>query len=335
MDFNIGELHRNTPHLFADLVELILTTDYNGRTSLHKTDLINLLENGNISVDEIDQEDDAEEEANSTHQSSAEKMSRSDKQLEDVFTHLTYRSDVLNSYYPFSMDGNKVILDKNTLTEKQRVYRFLLACSRLRSFEDNGIRQEWAKAFTNLSKVAMCGLVPKNAIVHIFDANSDDRRNHYSTDLREALKILGKNLAVLNINEKECNNAGASGDAGLDIVAIVNFDDGAATSLAMFGQCGAQETEWPKKTLEAHWFNYANFFHMIKFDYPNIMFTPVCYRTAGGGEWADNKSANGVLLIDRERILKLLDAQNSWNQIVQSAWFLKFETKFSTVRTYD
>jgi hypothetical protein len=335
MDFVIGELHPNTPHLFADLAELVLTIGYNGRTKLHKNDLLNIIETGTVSPDELDLEDDAEEEADNTGQATAEKNSRREKQLEDVLTQLTYRSNALNSYYPFTVDGDElVLLDKELLTDKQRVYRFLLACSRLRSFDHScGVRQKWAKAFTCLSKLAMEGLVPNHATVRIFDANSDDRKNYYSTALREALKILGKDLAVLRIHDDECDKAGTSGDAGLDLVAIVNFDDGAATSFALLGQCGAQETAWPQKTLQAHSINYQNFFQ-IQFNYPGVMFTPVCYRTADG-EWMDNQSANGILLIDRERILKLLDLQNRWQEIVVFQWFLDFEAGFNSVKVPD
>lgn len=334
MDFAIGELHPNTPHLFADLAELVLTTGYNGRTKLHKSDLLNIIETGTVSPDELDQEDDAEEEADSTGQATAEKNSRREKQLEDILIQLTYRSCALNDYYPFTMDDDElVLLDKELLTDKQRVYRFLLACSRLRSFGQKGICQKWAKAFTCLSKLAMEGLLPNHATVRIFDANSDDRKNYYSTDLREALKTLGKDLAVLRIINDECDKAETSGDAGLDIVAVVSFDDGASTSFALLGQCGAQETGWPQKTLEAHSMKYRNFFQM-QFDYPAVMFTPVCYRTADG-EWTDNQSANGILLIDRERILKLLDLQNRWQEIVVLQWFLDFEAGFNSVKSPD
>lgn len=335
MDFSIGDLHPNTPHLFADLAELVLSIGYNGRIKLHKNDLLSILESGGISPDELDQEDDAEEYADSTGLATAEKNSRHERQLEDVLTQLTYRSSALNKYYPFTINADElVLLDKALLTDKQRVYRFLLACSRLRSFDQkSGIRQTWAKAFTSLSKIAMEGLLPQHATTRVFDANSDDRKNYYSTDLRDALKTLGKDLRVLTINEEECMKAGPSGDAGLDLVAVVDFDDGASTSYALLGQCGAQETGWPKKTLEAHSMRYRNFFQM-QFDYPGVMFTPICYRTADG-EWTDNQSANATLLLDRERILKLIDLQDRWQEITASQWFLDFEIKFSCVKTPD
>ncbi|CAG0983701.1 hypothetical protein MTYP_01902 [Methylophilaceae bacterium] len=328
MNFSIGELHPNTPHLLADLAELLLIVRYNGRTSLHKNDIESILQNGTISPEEID----AEISVEAQDVSDAEKNGRREQQLEDLLTHLDYRANALTDYYPFVLNGETLIL-REDITEKQRVYMFLVACSRLRSFAGVGIPQKWAKKFALLSKEALGGLLPEHANVRIFDANSEDRVNYYNTDLRIALKRLGRDLRVLGINEEECNKKGPSGDAGLDLVAIVDFDDGAATAYAVLAQCGAQETGWPKKTLEAHAMRFRNFFQMM-IDYPGVMFTPVCFRVADGS-WVDTQSANGIFLADRGRILKLLDHQDLWVLITGSDWFLEFETTLSTVQAPD
>jgi hypothetical protein len=57
------------------------------------------------------------------------------------------------------------------------------------------------------------------------------------------------------------------------------------------------------------------------------MFIPICYRTVNG-EWVNNKSVNGILLVDRQRILFLIDNQQSIQKIVSSQWFLDFENEF-------
>jgi hypothetical protein len=325
MNFKIGELHPNTPHLFADLAELLLIAGYDGRTKLHKNDLEAILNRGPISHEEIDHEE-VEGDAEPT---GAERNSRTDRQLDDVMLHLNYRSSAMAPFYPFRVEGEELILiDK--LNHQNRIYRLLLACSRLRSFESKGLAQRWAKAFTNVSKIAMAGLFPQHAALRIFDANSDDRKNYYSTDLRIALKKLGQDLRVIGINHIECEKVHPSGDAGLDLVAVLDFDDGATTAFALLGQCGAQETGWPKKTLEAHPMKYRNYYQM-QFDYPGVMFTPVCFRTSDG-EWSNNQSANGIFLADRVRILKLLDLQKKWEDITIEKWFLDFEVELKTVK---
>ena len=332
MNFEPGNLHPNAPHLFADLAELLLLSKWIGRDSLHKNDLEELLAQGVVSSDEIDDEDASENTARLTNQSTAERSSRLETQLEDVMVQLEYRSRSLAAYYPFSISG-ETLTATEPLSDQARVYRMLLSCSRLRSFKKSGVPQRWAKYFANLSKMALTGLVPSHASVKIFDANSDDRKNYYTTDLREALKILGKDLGVLKINETECDKAGAPGDAGLDLVAVIDFDDDAPVNFALLAQCGAQETGWPNKTLEAHSLRYRNYFQ-IQLDYPSIMFTPVFYRDSQGA-WLDNQSTNGILLVDRLRILKLIAIQNQWASIVTATWFTNFETEFEEMFAAD
>jgi hypothetical protein len=319
--FEIGELHPNSPHLFADLAELLLLVGYNGRTRLHANDLETLLLEHTINSDEIDEE----EELDLAEASSADRNSRHDRQIEDVLTQLSYRDKAFGAWYPFDVAGG--MLECHTaLTDLQRLYRLLLACSRLRSFGRSGLPQRWAKAFTQVARSALVGLAPSSSISRVFDANSDDRHNYYGTDLRHALRKMGNDLGVLHINEVECDKSDPSGDGGFDLIANLHFDDGAATAYAILGQCGAQETDWPKKTLEAHALNCRSYFQ-IQFDYPSVMFTPLCYRTATG-EWVNNKSANGILLADRQRILHLINAQQSATQIVAHHWFTDFEAEF-------
>ncbi len=332
MAFETGELHPNTPHLFADLAELLLLTGRFGRARLHKNDLEGLLTHGAITVDEIDEEEAAEEEAEATEISTAERSGRVEKQLEDIFTHLAYRAEALVGPYPFVVEKERLVL-VDGLTPQQRVYRFLVCCSRLRSFQKKGVPQRWAKHFARISKVAMQGLAPATAETRIFDANSDDRKDYYSTDLRVALKKMGEDLGVLKVLQEECDKQDPAGDAGFDLVTTVGFNDGAATNYGILGQCGARETEWPSKTLEAHAIRASCYFQLM-FQYPSVMFTPVCFRSATG-EWVDNRAATGILLADRGRMLSLIDAQTGWDPIVQSEWFTGFETEFNEVIAAD
>ena len=319
--FEVGELHPNTPHLFADLAELLLLVGYNGRTKIHSNDLEKLLNDKTINSDELD----GEEEAQQAETSSASINSRQDRQIEDVLIQLSYRSGAFADWYPFSLNGDTLCVSTN-LNEKQRVYRHMLACSRLRSFGTSGLPQRWAKVFTRVAKLAFEGLAPPKAVTRIFDANSDDRKAYYGTDLRQALPILGKDLGI-SINERNCNKANASGDAGFDLVANLDFDDGAAITFSLLGQCGAQETNWPSKTLEAHSIQLRHLFQ-VQFEYPSVMMTPVCFRTADG-EWVDDKCSNGIFLADRSRILQLIDSQQCVQNLVSQNWFIDFEAEFN------
>ncbi|MBR8005603.1 hypothetical protein [Burkholderia vietnamiensis] len=321
INFNIGDVHPSVPHLFADIAELLVIVGYNDRGRLHKNDLLSVRQGGRISPDVVDEE--ALEDARAPDDAS--RRDRYERQVEDVWQQLSYRASTLGQAYPFELHGDEV-RSRAELSNSARVYRLLLACSRLRSFAASaGLAQRWARFFTETCKVAARGLMPEHASssIRVFDANSDDRRTFYGTDLRQALRVLGRQLGAHSIHEEECDKAGHAGDAGLDIVAAVEFGDGVPSSYAIVGQCGAQETGWPKKTLEAYPVRYRSYFNVL-LDWPTAMFTPVLYRDADG-KWVDTQPASGVLLLDRVRIISLLSMVNAFDAVTNTEWLPQFE----------
>jgi len=326
MNFNVGNIQRSSPHLFSDLAELITLVDYTGRQDLHMSDLSAICAPAPTDLDEVDDET----LSIASESCDAEVSDRVSRQLEDVWSHLEFRQATMGDNYPFLIEGDTIKL-KTGLTDLQRIYVMLLACSRLRSFpQKGGVRQLWAGYFTKLSKYALASLLPAHAVVRIFDANSDDRREYYSTDLREALVKLGQDLGVASINHAECAKVHPSGDGGFDIIATVDFEDSLSSNFAILGQCGAQETEWPKKTLEAHSIKLRTYFQ-THFDYQAAMLTPVLYRDSQGS-WVDTSACAGVLLLDRLRILRLLGKHPNCPDITRSDWFLQFEQMFQSVK---
>lgn len=325
MIFEVGDVHRSAPYLLADLVELYLFLS--GEESISRSDVSELINEGVISSEELDEIEVQESDPAVT---GAELHSRLDLQLDDLWSHLSYREANLPEYYPFTIQGQ--LLTKKNLTglalNKARVYKSLLACSRLRSFE-RSIRSRWAKLFAKISKEAMRGLLPIDATVHIFDANSDDRREVYGTDLREALKVLANKLSFI-YDEASIREQSPSGDYGIDLVGFYKFDDGASGEYYILGQCGAQETEWPSKTLESHPASIRGVINMAH-DCTNTMFTPVCYRQASG-RWVNSRPTGGTLIIDRPRIMKLISNEEKLNSIVTNQSFIDFEAEISNVR---
>lgn len=329
MSFEVGEINPNTPHLFADFAELLVLVDQNGRGWIHKNDLLDWRTFASTSLDEVDDEEEKAEEMERLG-GDAKRREREELQLQDVWTHLEYRSiSAMRPYYPFEIEGEKLRLVHGFKDVRFRAYRLLLACSRLRSFPSKGgVRQRWAKWFTELSRLALGGLMPNHAAVRIFDANSEDRRNHYKTDFREALIKLAQDLGFNPVKEA-CQKADPSGDGGLDLVGVVDFGDGAIGNFAVAGQCGAQEKEWPTKRLEATPINFRSYLNPL-FDWPSVMFTPVCYRNSTG-EWVDNQKSTGVLLMDRLRILLMLEKSASWDCLSRADWLKAFDDEFSQV----
>ncbi len=320
MTFNVGPVHRKVPHLMADLVEILLVVGYDGCTHLSKQSAEALIAASQLHSEEADdfEREEMEDVAD------AEKHDRISVAMEDAWKILLYRDKFFGEAYPFDIDG-QTIRPSLEITEGGRMYRFLLACSRLRSF-NRSQRAAWAKGFSYLSAFALKQGLPKKANVRVFDANSEDRRNFYSTDLREALKKLGRELHALSINEGECDKQSASGDATIDIVAAYPFEDGASGTIAALGQCAARETEWPSKRFEGHP-DTLRAFYQLTHDPLHFTFIPLSYRLSTG-EWVQGSKVTGTVVLDRGRILNLALVPEDCSEVINSDWFKGFEEAY-------
>lgn len=306
MAFEIGQLEASSAHLLADLIELIAALGLDGRAAYRPDDVASIIEG---------QPDFADNEPRDLGAS-----------IKGAWPQLEYRAGKLNAAYPFTVRGG-ALRTRARPAPVGRIYRFLLACSRLRSFERSR-RTAWAASFTRLSREVLVQLMPGWADVRVFDANSDDRRNYFGTDLREALLILGRDLAT-TVHESECRAQEAAGDAKIDLVAVAKWGDPGFGLHAILGQCAARETEWPSKKLEAHPVGLRAMFSFLN-DPVNALFIPVLYRDTNGA-WITQTPASGCLLIDRLRILYLLNRRGRLTQLVAEPWFQAFEQEFNQV----
>ena len=330
MIFEVGEVYFDTPYLFADIVELLLITNNFGRSQVHENDLSSLLRVGLPSIDELD--DILTFESDPTL-STAQRKDVLREKLEDVFSHLEYRQKEFGNFYPYTV-SDKQLSRKEHLTAIQQLYIFLLTCSRLRSFPvSGGIRQKWAGYFTKLSKAALQGLLASHSgtSIRIFDSHSEDRENYYGHQAAKALEKLGQDMAVnLVIRRNLPNNPRDTGDSGIDLVAIVDFQDGATSNYVILGQCAAQEKNWPQKRLDNHPSALRHLFHQLVSPF-NVVFIPVCYRQSSG-EWFEIKHANDILLLDRLRILNLINWQDKAECLIGSDWFIDFNKQIQEAR---
>ena len=340
MTFEVGELHPSTPHLFSDLIELYVLLNTRDKDNLSESDIESLINTGVISPE--DQTFDDIDEEGFEEVSSAEKSDKAEKRVENVFRLLEYRQGCFGDFYPFKIQGGEIIRLNSSnfmeLTDEKKLYVFLLACSRLRSFnghksqaEQKSVIQQWAKYFTELGRIAFQGLLPSWAKVDIVDANSNDRRGIFGTNLQEAMRRLGQSdmIAPCGLQPEGIAQLHSSGDAGLDLVGVGNFDDKAISNLIILGQCGAQETNWPSKTLEGHQIHMRNYFH-IQPAYTNYMLIPLSYRDSNGS-FVNSNTLAGTLLLDRKRILDLTMKTSKPSDIINTKWMYDFIQDFNRI----
>ena len=307
LQFKVGEVPRTKPFQFADLAELILLAGIYSEIS--KAHLDQLIASGSMDSDPNDTPLDSGISMDDKYSSNAE----------DCFRQLRYRAGALDDDYPFLVIDS-VLQPREKITNAGYVYLFLLVSSRLASFHGkSGFVQDAAKTFTKLAKFILSKILKQSATVYVFDANSDDRKVIFGTNLRTALKILASKLSALPLDQI-IDQQHTSGDGGLDLVAITNLDDSARGSIAYFGQCAAQQDGWPSKTLEpkkSHAF--------FSFGHPpyNLMLTPVMFRT-GTGAWVNDMQTQDCVLIDRLRIMRAL--REDFTSCPADVWFSVKET---------
>lgn len=323
MSFKIGEVAKSSSYLFADLIEILVAINYFGKDTVSKNDIEDTLTRSVTAAEELDDDELLEGEDGSS------KHNRIEKNIDDAWFMLNHRVAVFKHSYPFVVEDEALRLKKN-LSSSQYIYLLILFCSRLKSFTSKGIHQKWAKYFTKLCKYATYGLAPRNSIIKIFDANSDDRKSYYTTNLRKALIKLGEDMGIRATLE-HIEGESASGDFGIDIVAIYKFEHSIQTgNFVIFGQCGAQGENWHTKNFECHPDKYRLVFPTAAPIIP-IIYTPVDFRTADG-EWYSRSKTMGGTVLDRRRIIQLLQNSHMISAAIKDNYIQSFIADYNSLR---
>ncbi|RYE58578.1 MAG: hypothetical protein EOP20_05865 [Hyphomicrobiales bacterium] len=283
-----GVINDRSPHIVADLCEIIALFE---NTTVARGDIESFVaaKGGEGLFQELNAANDTE-----TNE-------RIQTLTEDAFQHLRYRQTAFGRWYPFTVQHDVIEL-KAEYDDYHRVYAALLSQSRLKMFERSVIAKAAAE-FEAICREALPGLFPTWTIYH-FGAGGL-HRPQFGNKLKTALTALAEKtrdkLILDHINELSEHDVG---DAGIDLVALYEWNDTAAAVPTAFCQCAAQQEGWPEKRFEASPLSLERFFSF--FHKPaTILFIPVCYR-APTGQWVSS-DAHQSILIDRLRLTELFD----------------------------
>lgn len=308
IQIDYGRLEENRPHLFADALEIMCAFDTGGPVS--EADATSLLvqsfrtANETLNADEEDLDDNGYDD----DLGSAEITERQQELVDDAFSQLSFRFETFGDSYPFVLKPEGLRLRDDPLTNLQKVYLFLLAASRIRSFKGvRGLKQKLAGAFEWLSKDVLECLLPPSADVVIFGANSEERKARFGTNLKEALPKLAKFMGMELGPRWDPDERAAQGDASIDLVGVEKLDDLENGWHVIIGQCAAYEDEngWQKKRSEAD-LGYIRSVFAYSVLPQSVLFVPGCYRK-NEGTWPKAWLADNVILMDRVRMLRKLE----------------------------
>ncbi|MGO8096004.1 hypothetical protein [Rhizobium leguminosarum] len=300
----IGRVAHTRPHLLADTLEIAIAFgDYH---TISMTDAVGII-NGSPRVEAellpLDV-DDLDDNNYSDDLDGSEINAKEQARVEEAIRQIEYRIGVFGDAYPFALDAEVVSL-KTDLTEKNKVYLLLLACSRSRSFKHRGAAQKLADCFEEVSAACLQRMISPYGRTFMFGPNSQDRKTTFAGGLSAALPTLTATMGMRLKKDWE-KNFGNSGDAKIDLVGVYNFNDTAAGFKVSIAQCAAMEDEndWERKRQEAQLAHRSGSFDFLV-EPDAVLFIPACYRQPDGS-WINSDKVSNVITVDRVRIINIL-----------------------------
>lgn len=223
------------------------------------------------------------------------------QRINDFFRILRYRQQCINNIYPFKLNkGNLLSLEK-PFSLGNYFYVYLLFSSNLSYF--NQYQYTFTSCFEEVAKHVVKKLLPPGAEVHIFGTARGESR--YNGDLYSRICQLGQDIRVEVICKQENFQNIRGGDAGLDVVAWVPISDNASGIPVYFSQCACTVDKWKDKQHSVGLATWGNRFRWIS-PYTPMTVVPFSYRAASG-LWENDDSIANMLMIDRDRIIILLN----------------------------
>lgn len=223
-----------------------------------------------------------------------------------LFSFIQSRSQYFGSFYPFEIERGTEIKLQTALTDLQHLYIILLLSSEMNLF-NKGDGNRLGHRFEALCEFPFTALLPKLAQRKFFGAGGGKiMPADYSGNLRSRLSALA---ADLHISPKpiidDPDEIGPTGDAGLDWVGWVSFDDQCDHQPVYFGQC-ACGSNWIDKQHETSlsiWQNYLDLNQSVHC----FHFMPRSFRRNSLNWFRVSDIVRELTLIDRYRLLKLFE----------------------------
>ncbi|MBU1105389.1 MAG: hypothetical protein KKB51_01875 [Candidatus Riflebacteria bacterium] len=238
--------------------------------------------------------------------------------IRNLFTSLACRTRVYGDDYPF-ITTNCSIKIRDNLTPVQRLYIALLFSSLLRLATRTGINC-LGHLFEELCEPAFRRLTPAGASNFFFGSGS--HRNFSDTITGSFFDKVTKLCSLLHLRPHPNftrENAGRhnNGDGGLDWVGFFEFGDNQFSQPVFFGQCACGQ-DWVDKQFDAHQSKWKNYIHLCN-AYLTYHFIPRNFRK-DSLEWYNPLEIIDVVLIDRFRLLQLLNQEADLNNKIENLY---------------
>jgi len=276
-------------HLYADYVELacLFSKDF-----VSQNEIIDRLED-NGETFKVDEIPDGE-----FGLYDSEKQDKAEIWMNSIFEYLNERSNIYGISYPFVIDKTKgiKIIEKNVLTEKQKLYLFLLIASSLNFFKE--IKDELTSDFEILSENILQTFLPTNAKVFGFGSNTK-----FTGNAQEKIKKLANEINIQYceriVSQISVNN---SKEEGLDLIGWIPFEDNNPNTIIILGQCACGK-DWFNKQNET--LRYDRFYSPYLLPFIHAMFLSGDFNNNNGVFGFDKDLNFNHLVFERRRLINL------------------------------
>jgi hypothetical protein len=230
-----------------------------------------------------------------------------DTQINDItegyvdiyFEYIEKRRSIYSTNYPFILDKDKGIkvIEKEKLSEQQKLYIYLLIASSLSSFKK--LKQFITDDFEKLSELVLKAYLPR---AKVFGFGSHSK---YKGNAKEKIEKLGKDINVYEIDKRILNLVSPHNtkEEGLDIVGWIPFEDNNPNTIIIFGQCACGK-DWFGKQIETK--RYDKFYRHYLTPFLHAMFYPEDFYNENGLFNLDLDLIENIVF-ERRRLINLAD----------------------------
>ncbi|AWL79418.1 hypothetical protein [Capnocytophaga canimorsus] len=278
-------------YLYADYFELICL--FNNEDVITPAEMLDRLTDEGL----LKQVDNSEDQA--------EDNDRNESFVRQVFILLTQRFYSFENDYPFNVRNEELTLKKE-LSDKQKLYIFLLLSSNLNLFKP--FQPDLTTEFELISEEALKNYLP-NAQIKNFGKNTQ-----YRGYTQDKIRALASDMN-LSVDEGYIQTIASKGtqDLGLDIVGWIPLVDTIGNYIAIFGQCACGK-DWNKKLSETR--RYNKLLEIYLSEIIHSLFIPYSLINYNKSNFYEHHEfGESILLFERKRILSLVSNIDIFNSL--------------------
>ncbi|MDR1883136.1 MAG: hypothetical protein LBR26_10220 [Prevotella sp.] len=226
----------------------------------------------------------------------AEKKDLDEAFLDRIFGMIEERINLYKIDYPFQYQNNEILILKQNLTFKNKLYLSLLVSSKLNIF--NPFQVDITTDFEKISYVVLKKFLPENAIIKEFGENTA-----YNGNAVAKIKQLANELDLL-INDYELNQVSERNtqERGLDIVGWLSFADKCGNKVVFLCQCACGKQFESKQHDTRRFENYLQFY---KTNPQHTMFIPYSLINVRENKfYHSDYIERDYLIFERKRIIE-------------------------------